>query len=69
VHAHDANEHERGDAVDELTGMVAIVTGASAGIGRATAQAPAAAAELRDRGGSALFAATDVADDGGFVAR
>ena len=66
----------------ELTGKVAIVTGASAGIGRAAAQALAAegaavvladldaergeraAAEIRDKGGTAVFVSTDVAEDG-----
>jgi NAD(P)-dependent dehydrogenase (short-subunit alcohol dehydrogenase family) len=65
----------------ELTGKVAVVTGASAGIGRAAAQALAAegatvvladldaergeraATEIRDKGGTALFVATDVSDD------
>jgi NAD(P)-dependent dehydrogenase (short-subunit alcohol dehydrogenase family) len=65
----------------ELTGKVAIVTGASAGIGRAAAMALAAegasvvladvdaergelaARQIRDKGGTALFVATDVSDD------
>jgi NAD(P)-dependent dehydrogenase (short-subunit alcohol dehydrogenase family) len=70
----------------DLTGKVAIVTGASTGIGRAAVLALAAegaavvvadiddargeqvASEINDKGGTALFVRTDVADDASVAA-